>query len=297
MAKKPGKQSTASSSSLPAFTVDSPVNVRHLNHGQIISVSMELIYPNDYNPNEMSDAEFNMLVENLEDVDNLDPVLVTYDGKGKFVLIDGEHRYEAERLRDTESLLCVYAHPDRVPEIQRKFQTLRMNKIRGRINQKKFNALVKELMESGEYTFDQLAHEMGFVDEDEFMSMVETTRESLPTEEMKKDFDKAVVSEEIKTIDDLSLILNKLFTKYSDTLPYHFMLIDFMGRENIWVRMKDRSVYTKIMAQARSCMETGVTFDSVLCRLLLLLNVPEFVAKNRDHLDAPDESRKDQENS
>lgn len=290
MAKKSGKPIKEVSASLPEFKADSPVNVRHLTHGQIISVDMDLIHPNDYNPNEMSDAEFNMLVENMEDVDNLDPVLVTYDGDGKFVLIDGEHRYEAERLRDTEKILCVYAHPDRVPEVKRKFQTLKFNKIRGHINQKKFNVLVKDLMESGEYTFDQLAHEMGFVDEDEFMSMVETTRESLPTDEMKKDFDKAVVTEEIKTIDDLSLLLNRLFTKYADTLPYHFMLIDFMGRENIWVRMKDRSVYTKIMAQARSCMESGVTFDSVLCQLILLLNVPEFVGRFRDSLEGPDES-------
>lgn len=48
-------------------------------------------------------------------------------------------------------------------------------------------------------------------------ALIDDTRESLPPE-MRKEFDKA--KEEIKTVDDLSLVLNRLFTKYGSTLPY-----------------------------------------------------------------------------
>jgi hypothetical protein len=259
-----------------------------LEHGDVIDVSMKLVMPNEWNPNEMSLDEFNMLSDNIHEVGFLDPVLVVpvfQDDRYRFRVVDGEHRYEAQRLRDAVVLRAVYTSPDRFDENTQKFQTVRMNKIRGKMNQKKFSNLVSDLMQSGAYTYDQLAHNFGFVDEDEFEHLIERTRESLPTEDMKKEFDKA--KDDIKTVDDLSLVLNRLFTRYGDSLPYHFMVLDFGGKDHLWVRMKHSS-YRQVVAQARNAMEAGVTFDSVLATVLSVMNMPKFVDKWRDRLDAPD---------
>lgn len=253
-----------------------------IEHGEARDIAIDLIEVNPWNPNEMSADEFNMLSENVEDVDFLDPLLVVPIEDGKFRVVDGEHRLEVMRLRDETVVKCIIADPERFPEHVQKFQTVRMNKIKGKLNQRKFNALVSELMQTGEYTYDQLAHEFGFVDEDEFLLLVESARDSLPTDEMKTEFDKT--RDEIKTVDDLSLVLNRLFTRFGDTLPSNFMILDFGGKSHLWVRMKHET-HKRIMDKARDVMAYGFTFDSVLDHVLTLLPVDKFIERHRDLLE------------
>jgi len=236
----------------------------------------------------MSPEEFDLLAENIDDVGFLDPILVVPLPNGKFRIIDGEHRFEQQRLSDAALVKCVVADPEILDETKQKFQTVRFNKIRGKLNYKKFNELVEDLMQSGEYTYDELAHELGFADEDEFEAMLDSARESLPSEEMKEEFDKA--REEIKTVDDLSLVLNRLFTKYGDTLPANFMILDFGGKEHIWVRMPPRE-YKKIKDKVRECMAYGYKFDSVLSHMLTILPVGKFIEKYSDLLEEVDVSQ------
>jgi hypothetical protein len=253
-------------------------------HGDVVDVPISLLKPNPWNPNEMTAGEFNLLSENIDAVDFLDPVLAVPLEDGSLRIIDGEHRYEAQRLRDAPSVKVVLCDSARVDETMQKLQTVRMNKIKGSLNQKKFSSLVTDLMKTGEYTYDQLAHELGFADEDEFQHLIAAARDSLPSKEMKNEFDKA--KDQIKTVDDLSSVLNHLFTKYGDTLPYNFMILDFGGKEHMWVRMRS-SAHKKVVAQARNCMENGVTFDSVVSHILTLMDVKKFVGKWRDQLEAP----------
>jgi len=235
----------------------------------------------------MTADEFNMLSENIEDVDFLQPVLVVpleiRDDRQIFRIVDGEQRYENERLRDSKTIPCIIADPDRVPEAKQMFQTVRMNKIKGHLNTRKFNDLVNRLVKTGEYKFSELAHEFGFVNEDEFQLLVESARESLPEDpDMRKEFDAA--KEDIKTVDDLSLLLNRLFTKYGSTLPYNYMLLDFGGKNHIWVRMSPRD-FNIAKKLARDAMGLGYTFDSILSRVLSLMDIEKFVAKHKDFLE------------
>jgi len=266
-----------------------------IEHGEIVDIPIDAIEPNPWNPNEMAADEFNMLSENLDDVDFLQPLLVVpireEHGKQIYRIIDGEQRYMAQRLRDVENIKCVVADPERIPEIKQKFQTVRMNKIKGTLNTKKFNDLVSSIVSTGEYEFDELAHQFGFVDEDEFQLIIDSARESLPDNpDMRKEFDAA--REDIKTVDDLSLVLNRLFTKYGDTLPWNFMILDWGGKEQIWVRMSKRD-YDKAKAQARKVVDLGVTFDSVVGRFFSLLDMDKFVEKHRDFLEKVEDKNQD----
>lgn len=254
-------------------------------HGEIRDIPIDLIDPNEWNPNEMTAEEFNMLSDNIDAVDFLDPVLVVPKGEGRFRIVDGEHRFEAQRLRDVGTIKCIIADPERFDEDTQRFQTVRMNKIKGKMNNRKFADLVSSLMEKGTYSYDQLSHEFGFVNESEFDQIMEAARESLPTDEMKAAFDKA--AGDIKTVDDLSLVLNRLFTAYGDTLPYHFMILDFGDKEHIWCRLQ-KEAYKRIVGQARACAQENVTFDSVLSLIVTQLDVPRFVSEFRESLDEPD---------
>lgn len=254
-------------------------------HGSIKDLPLKQIEPNEWNPNEMSPREFDMLAENIEDVDFIDPILVVpidiRDGVQMFRIVDGEHRFEVERLKDAVNIPCVIADPEQFDETKQKFQSVRMNKIKGSLNSKKFSKLVDDLMKSGEYSFEELAHEFGFIEDDEFQSLLEQARESLP-DDMKEEFDKA--KGEIKTVEDLSLLLNRLFTQYGDTLPANFMIMDFGGKDHIWVRMK-RAEFQKSTKVAKECMAHGITFDSVVSRVLSLMDIGKFINKHKDFLE------------
>lgn len=255
-------------------------------HGEMTVLPMDLIEPNPWNPNEMTAEEFNMLSENIDEVDFLDPILVVpirkEDGSIRYRIVDGEHRFEQQRLMDRETIKCVVADPDKFDETTQKFQTVRMNKIRGSFSRKKFTQLVEDLMQDGQYSLQDLAHNLGFTDDDEFESLVESARDSLPTDEMKEEFDKA--RDEIKTVDDLTNVLNRLFTTYGDTLPYNFMILDFGGKDHIWVRMK-RKQLKRVQEVARESAGLGVTFDSVIARLLSAISLSSFVERYRDRLE------------
>jgi len=160
--------------------------VKKPEHGDVLVVPLKDVEYNPWNPNEMSADEFNLLSENIEDVDNLQPVLVVplenVDGVQKYRCIDGEHRLEVERLRDTEMVKVVYADPKLFDETMQKKQTVRMNKIKGSLNQTKFNMLVNDLIDTGGFSYDDLGRELGFADEDEFQHLLDHARDGLNPE-------------------------------------------------------------------------------------------------------------------
>ena len=177
---------------------------------QIVMVPIELIVPNEWNPNELSDAMFNRLVSDMEELGFLQPLLLTPLEDGKFRIVDGEHRYEGAKLLDhTEVPAVILAGEFAKDETKQKLQTMRMNMIRGVVDKRKLMALVTDL--ATRMPIEEVAEGMAFDDIDGLRALIDDTRASLPPE-MRKEFDKA--KEEIKTVDDLSLLLNRLFTKY-----------------------------------------------------------------------------------
>jgi len=255
---------------------------------ETVMIPREKIRPNAWNPNVMKDDLFNELVANFEQLGFVQDVVVSplpeeeaettgYD----YQIVDGEHRFDGLGILAPE-LEVVPCKVVNIPEDQQKFQTVKLNRLRGQFDRKRFDALVRDLMQR--YSFEEVAAHMAFTDVTELERMIESTRETLPPE-MRDEFDKA--KDEIRTVDDLSLVLNRLFTKYGDTLPFNFMVLDFGGREHLWVRM-ERMEFKRALAKARDCMAAGVTFDSVVTRLLDVLPVDKFVNSHRDFLKEPD---------
>jgi len=285
MAKVKTKQKSVAARSRKTFKLP-----KKWEHGDIFDIPTSLLEANEWNPNEMSAEEFDMLSENVEDVDFLDPLLVVPLPTGKFRIIDGEHRYEQQRLADASTIRCVVAKPERMDEVEQMRQTVRMNKIRGSMSAKKFSRLVEKLVEKSDMELEDLPHELGFVNVDEFQDLLDEARDALPTDDMKKLFDDA--RDELRTVDDLSLLLNKLFTQFGSTLPANFMILDFGGKKHIWVRMRQES-YKMVEGHAREVMSHGFTFDSVVERMLVLLDVDEFIEIHRDFLEEVHEEQLD----
>lgn len=249
---------------------------------EIVMVRLDKIKPNDWNPNEMENEEFDFLVENFEEVGFVQPVLIaplTDDPDGfEYSIIDGEHRFLAMEFLEEPELPCIIRDLDVDAQM---FQTVRMNKIKGTMNQKKIMGMVEHLMETR--SIEEVAAGLAYSDVSELEGMIASARESLPDNDMKKEFDRA--KEAIRTVDDLTNVLNRLFTKYGDTLPAHFMVLDFGGKEHIWVKMSGRNDYKRVLEFGRACLAGGVTMDSTLLQFIAKLDVPGFIERFRDILD------------
>lgn len=254
---------------------------------KFVMINITDIRPNDWNPNELDSDTFNELTRNIQEEGFLQPLVIASlpkDSEYKYEIIDGEHRYDVAALLDMKQVPVVIKDHTNDEDIsvtdKRKFLTVKMDKLRGQFNRKKFSTLVSDLMER--HDFEEVAQHLAFTDPTELEQMIKSTRESLPNDEMKRDFDKA--KSEISTVDDLTTVLNRLFTKYGDTVPYNYMIMDFGGRQHIWVRIPAKR-FRFFEEKAREVTEYGVTFDSVLMKLLEKVPLAKFIEKYKKHLD------------
>jgi len=224
-----------------------------------------------------------LLVDNIDRIGFVSPILVVPfddDGTTLYRIVDGEHRWEAARVERKEKISCVVVDPALFDEKTMKVQTVRMNKIRGSLDIRKFNNLVKDLIENHEIPFDEMANELGFADEDEFALLVDETRKSLPAA-ARKEFDKKV--KQIRNYDDLIRLVEQLYEKYGNTLPTRFMVLDFGREESLMVQI-DGSQFSLFQSKFLECQDNGYTVDSVLTEIMKGIDITQFIEDNKTRL-------------
>jgi len=191
-----------------------------------IEIDIKNIEANEWNPNEMNNKKFNLLCDNIKRLGLTKPLEVVKIGK-KYRVVDGEHRLKACQLLGLKKILCCVLDID---EDMQRFQTMRMNLIKGSIDPVKFTSLYDGM--SKKYGKEILQDMMGFADHNEFERMYKEIRAQLPPE-LRKKLDET--KDEIKSIEGLSSALNTLFSKYGHTLDYNYMWFDFGGKKNLFV--------------------------------------------------------------
>jgi len=243
--------------------------------GKMMEVPIEKVFPNQFNPNVMDEKEFNLLVKNVQEIGMAVPITVVEKKDGTFMIIGGEHRWKAARLTGEKKIPAVVYREEDISEDFIKFQTMRLNMIHGKIDPKKFIDMYNSL--SNRYSEEVLKESMGFLNQAEWDRLLSKVKAGLPNKDLKERFDQ--VKEQIKTMEDLSTVLNRLFTEYGSTLPYAFMIFDFGGKENLWVRM-DKPLFSTMKMIANECVLNKVTLDAVLNEVLIMaLNRKEEVTE------------------
>jgi len=202
---------------------------------EVVSIPIERIKPNKWNPNVMSSDVFNALVENIKEIGFVEPIMVVPDTEveGDFIVISGEHRWESCKVLDYKTIPCIVR--DSFDEDMMKFQTVRMNVLKGKWDPVRFTQLFDTMAEKyGEELTKDL---MKFVDDKSFREVYMAVKRELP-----KDMQDKLESSrtEIKTVDDLSRILNELFSKFGNTLDQNFMIFTYGGKVHLWVLMDQK---------------------------------------------------------
>jgi len=229
-------------------------------------LSVDSISVNEWNPNEMAAFELNQLAGDVATTGFLQPILVAPLSGGKYRIIDGEHRFEVAKICDMKDVPAIVVSGDaEYGNVDwQKFQTVRMNRLRGKLNRKKFDALIEDL--ASRHPLNEVAEKLVFEDPSYIENLLESARNTLPTKGMKDEFDKA--KDAVKTIDDLTVLLNRIYSRYGETLDYGYMVFDFGGKDHLWVRIGKKKDFLLLKEKADLSRQLGVSFPSVIMRLI-----------------------------
>jgi len=230
-------------------------------------VPLAKLRKNAANPNEMTDEEFNALCDSLSTEGWVSPCTLVpgWDGvdfapedaepaaepdrdPDWFEIVGGHHRADAAGVLDMETVGGWVLDPVQFSQDRRDTNLVKLNIIHGQLNPVKFSQLYDRLRKR--YDGDVLKVMMGFTGEDAFQKIYRETRAGLPPDLQKAlDASKA----EIRTIDDLSTVLNKLFNEFGETLDSNYMVFSWGTREVFWVRA-DPGLW-KVLSKVREVVD------------------------------------------
>jgi len=247
------------------------------------TLDIEEIVENPWNPNEQDPIVFNELVYDIENEGFDEPIQVVHlseedpeYAKGKrYRIIGGEHRFKAVKVLGWETIPAVLK--DYVTEEEQKIKTVRRNTLRGELNRKKFTQLVNSLDRRRD---EELALALG-------MQSKEGLEKFLVSEEGKYSPDLAEqmagVKREETAIKNLSMILNKLFAEYGDTVKHSYMFFTYGTKLHVMVMMS-RELQKKVDGIMWHCEEKTKDVNEVLEKIVAFGDA--MYRKNRETAEA-----------
>lgn len=212
-------------------------------------LSVDLLHPNGWNPQEQDEATFKRLVDEVKSDSTgfIDVVQVVALDDGTYRILGGEHRWLAAKAADLEEIPCIVLTGEKwKDEDLQKFVTVRLNAIKGKVDAEKFLKLYQEL--STRYGADAMQGLMGYTDQKAFERLMKSVTKSMKKgmpKEMQAEFEAA--AKEAKTIEELQQIVQMMFAKYGDTVKWSFMIFTHGKQEHIMISM-DRKM-TRAMAK------------------------------------------------
>lgn len=123
-------------------------------YSEVQMIETESLRPNEYNPNVMTDEQFQSVVSDIEENGFVgQPIIITSDN----VIIDGEHRWRAAKFLNYEKVPVVYFNPK--DEDHQKMLTIGWNAKRGEMSPTKLAEIITDLNQR--HTLDELSGKLG----------------------------------------------------------------------------------------------------------------------------------------
>ena len=255
---------------------------------KIIWLPLESIHFNPNNANEMGPGEFQQLIEAMrmrgmtnalqvrplkegeENWEDPGPVLSEehpYGINQRFELIAGEHRLQAIEIvyPDWTTAPCV-VNDTIVDRDAADMSMVADNQIHGSLNKKKFTALVDRLMPK--YGKELVGQSMGFATQEEMDKFVlEYGKQQLPEGDAQREFVDRVKRKKVKTMEDLSRIINQLIAKYGNTIEQDFMYFNYGGHTHLMISMR-RSTKAIMDEITTYCAENKINVNDIMEKVI-----------------------------
>lgn len=145
----------------------SPLNHQPVDH--VVWVPVEMVEPNDYNPNSVANIEMGLLYTSIKADGYTQPVVVIWDAKKrKYIIIDGFHRYfntknNKDIYEQNLGMLPVVILKKTIEE--RMASTVRHNRARGKHSIAGMSNLVFQMRSAG-LTNAEVCSELGMEEEE-----------------------------------------------------------------------------------------------------------------------------------
>jgi hypothetical protein len=240
----------------------------------IVWVPITDVFPNPDNPNEMDDKQFNNLVASIKANGFREPMEIRpivdatddrFDKKvQKYEMIGGEHRWNALQVLQWEAVPCIIDHgASTMDKDSRDMLLVSRNNVRGELSPEKFTKLVQRMMPK--YGSEILQESMRFADQDAMDEYILEVADTMPTEEMKASVKKQ--KGKLKTVEDLSRFINKIFSTYGSTVELSFLSFEFGGNTHCIVWM-DKGVKALIEEITTLCAENQLDINTIMTKVL-----------------------------
>jgi ParB/RepB/Spo0J family partition protein len=236
-------------------------------------VSVDKLEPNAWNPQVMEDAKFNELVEEIREDGFDDAIHVVKhpdpdkESAGIYMIVDGEHRWQAARVLGIAEIPCVVKDnwPD---EKTQKIKTVRRNLLHGDLDRARFTKLAHSLNDVG-IPIKELPSVLGFSNEAEFREKF-VAQERQREEQAQQRAAKSAKEEEKResaVVNNLSFILNEIFSEYGDTVPQGFIFFCHKNKYHLLVQMDDK-LEGLVESAVKYLRATGKNVNALLRRAL-----------------------------
>lgn len=199
-------------------------------------VNTKAIEPNIYNPNEMPLETFNMLAGDVNEIGIDQPIVVRKhpDIEGRYIIIDGEHRWRSAMSAGIPEIPIVVRDMD---EDEAQIVTVRRNMLRGHLNPERFTKVVRGLVGKKDMNLDDVRKKMAFNVTKEFNKVYrgQTTeaKEAVEAVEQKKE-----ESLEISTIAaNLSTAVRDIMLNHGETMMDGYIYFMYKGKKYLMLSM------------------------------------------------------------
>lgn len=223
-------------------------------------VPIELVQPNDYNPNVMPEDLFNALAEDLSQ-EELDQPVVVREVDGKYVIVDGEHRYRASKAGGYSEILVSIRD---MTDNEAKIATVRRNTIHGTLDPIKFTQLVQSIATETSSSVEEVRRRMAMREKEfhkTFLGMTEKKEVSaISLETNNKNADKA------KAVANLSEMVRNIVQNYGSTLDQGFVSFMLGGQSHLMVSMTGK-LKTAVAEFTAAAKDDGLTQAQISDRL------------------------------
>jgi ParB/RepB/Spo0J family partition protein len=247
-------------------------------HSNLLLVPVEDLIPDEENPNEMDEATFDLLIEEIREQGFDEPLLVRPHPTiaGKYQIGSGHHRTKAATIAGLKELPVIVKEWS---DLEQRAALAKRNALRGDLNKEKMVRLYEEVVKDvGDAKLAQRA--LGFSDSKAFEKMYDQAHASLPPKAQKK---LAAAKEKIKSVDDLSSVLNKIFKESGSELDEGYMVFSFGGKNHHYFQI-GQDTELKLQLILKHCEQEGVAYTDYVQSIVREHSLPAGVkpAKKRE---------------
>lgn len=245
---------------------DAPEGISESTHIKVFEIPLTMLVDHRENPNQQSERVHDELIEKIRRDGFDEPIIVIPEMKnerptGKYMIVSGHHRKKAaaallergdERFKTVPAVIRTGWDQD-----QAAIELISRNSLTGQMDPYKFTELYDRLKKR--YDPEQLKKMMGLSEKKAFSQLYKTVAANLPPKQKKKLED---AKENIKSIDDLTGILNTIFTEHGSELDFGFLVFTHGGKEHHYIKL-DTDANKSLKAIEKSIEDAGLDAQNV----------------------------------